>query len=696
MKEDEQMSVWNTWARLADSDPEQLLTALVSSPDIGVAVLDRKFRYEAINPALAAMNGIPVEQHLGKTLREILGDSATQLESAFERVFRSGTPVWNFELSTMLPTRAEVGHWMESHLPIKDKAGNVKQIGVVVVEITKQKQLEEAVRNLSEKLEQERQRFLTLAQVNHTLISNRDLQLSDDVVHHLSAKLEQERERLRTLLDVNRTLLSNLDLQNLFSAITQSVSRIVPHDFAGISIYNPERKGMEMWVLASPDSSKVIAQGEVVLREESLAWQAFDQKQAKTFGHDDLARMNSQFANHILESGIQKIHCVPLQTSKGILGVLEVGSSRENAFSEADQELLKQIADQVAIALDNARAYREIEELKDKLTEEKLYLEGEIISELGFEEIIGDSPALKRVLGQTKIVAATEATVLILGETGTGKELIARAVHRMSKRKDNSFIKINCAAIPTGLLESELFGHEKGAFTGAITQKVGRLELADKGTMFLDEVGDIPLELQPKLLRVLQDQEFERLGGTKTIRVNVRIIAATNRDLAKSVADRQFRSDLYYRLRVFPIHIPPLRERRKDIPQLVRYFVQKFARRMNKQIDTITSETMNALMDWDWPGNIRELENLIERSVILTQGTVLRPPLAELQAPEAADAAANATLEAAEREHIARILRETRGVISGAHGAAAKLGLKRTTLQSKMQKLGLSRDQYRA
>ncbi len=366
---------------------------------------------------------------------------------------------------------------------------------------------------------------------------------------------------------------------------------------------------------------------------------------------------------------------------------------QEDGFAHQDWVLLGQIAGRVAVALENDRAYHEIAQLKNRLAEEKLYLEDEIRSELHFEEIIGESPVLKRVLSQAKTVAASEATVLILGETGTGKELIARAIHRMSTRKENSFIKINCAAIPTGLLESELFGHERGAFTGAISQKIGRLELADRGTMFLDEVGDIPLELQPKLLRVLQDQEFERLGSTRTIKVNVRLIAATNRDLTRSVAEKQFRSDLFYRLNVFPIRMPPLRERRKDIPLLVRYFVQKFARRMNKQIETITSDTMNALVNWDWPGNVRELENFLERSVILTDTSVLRAPLAELQQLHDSSVT-DGTLEAADREHIIRILRETHGTISGPGGAAVKLGLKRTTLQSKMQKLGISREDY--
>lgn len=656
MKDEKMENLQPHWVRLSQLNAEELLSAFVSTPEVGVAVLDDELRYEAINRTLADMNGLPIEAHLGKTIWEVLGDTANLIEPGVRRTLLTRQPFWNCQVSTVLETRAEIGHWIEHYLPIKEKNGKVTRVGVVVVEITRQKQAEEAVRSVT-------------------------------------AKLQEERERLHTLLEVNQTLVSSLDLQGLFASLSSSVGRVVPHEFAGISLYDEERQGMRVWVLA-PENSSLITPGQIVPRDESPAWQALRQGQTKIFNREEMRDMNSQFARHALEVGIQTLLCIPLKTSKGKLGVLKMGSRRQNAFSASDQELLHQVAAQVAIALDNVRAYHEIAELKDRLAEEKIYLENEIRAEFGFEEIIGDSPALKRVLGQAKVVAASDATVLILGETGTGKELIARAVHRMSKRKESSFIKINCAAIPTGLLESELFGHEKGAFTGAISQKIGRLELADKGTMFLDEVGDIPLELQPKLLRVLQDQEFERLGSTKTIRVNVRLITATNRDLAKSVAERQFRSDLYYRLRVFPIHMPPLRDRRKDIPQLVRYFVQKFARRMDKQIDNITSDTMQALINWDWPGNVRELENLIERSVILTQGTVLRPPIAELQAPETS--VASETLEAAEREHIARILRETRGVISGAHGAAAKLGLKRTTLQSKMQKLGMSREQYRA
>jgi formate hydrogenlyase transcriptional activator len=372
-----------------------------------------------------------------------------------------------------------------------------------------------------------------------------------------------------------------------------------------------------------------------------------------------------------------------------------LGATRENAFNREDAEYLQQVARQIAPAIQNASAYREVAQAKDRLAQEKRYLENEIHAEQQPENIVGNSPALKRVLDYAAIVAATDATVLITGETGTGKERVARAIHLMSSRRDRSFIKLNCAAIPTGLLESELFGHEKGAFTGAVTQKVGRLELADRGTLLLDEIGEIPLELQPKLLRVLQDQEFERLGGTKTIRVDARVLAASNRDLARAVENKEFRTDLYYRLNVFPLHLPSLRERREDIPLLIRYFVGKSAARMRKRITIIPDEAVEVMMHWRWPGNIRELENFIERSVILSVDERLRPPLAELREevgrrpPDS-----ERTLRERERDHIVDVLRETRGVLSGEKGAAARLGLKRTTLQHKMQKLGISRGDY--
>jgi len=450
---------------------------------------------------------------------------------------------------------------------------------------------------------------------------------------------------------------------------------------------------LRVYSLASPVSQEIIGTEATVPLHEAPAGLAMLDKETKFFKGSDLADMDSPLARRLVQAGVQSLCCIPLNSSQGVLGVLNLGSTREQSVNPNDLSVLTQIANRLAVFFQNARAYQELNELKNKLKQEKLYLEDEIRSELNFEEIIGDDPEILKVLSQAKTVAPTDATVLVLGETGTGKELIARAVHRMSERRDRSFIKVNCAAIPTGLLESELFGHEKGAFTGAVSQKIGRLELADKGTLFLDEVGDIPLELQPKLLRVLQDQEFERLGSTRTIRVNVRLVAATNHDLVKSIAEGQFRSDLFYRLHVFPIRMPPLRERRQDIPALVRYFVQKLARRMGKQIDTIPIETMNKMMDWNWPGNIRELENLVERSVILTKGSILHVPLAELR-PQPENIETEGTLEATDREHIIRVLRETRGVLSGPGGAAARLGLQRTTLQSKMKKLGIERKDY--
>jgi formate hydrogenlyase transcriptional activator len=404
----------------------------------------------------------------------------------------------------------------------------------------------------------------------------------------------------------------------------------------------------------------------------------------------DLTLVPHKNTNRLVKEGLKSVCSVPLISHDRVLGTLEV--IREAAFTGQDAELLGQVTGQIAIAVENALAYQEITKLKNKLAQEKLYLEDEIRTGYNFKEIIGQSVALKRVLKQVETVAPTDSTVIILGETGTGKELIARAIHNLSGRRERTFVRMNCAAIPTGLLESELFGHERGAFTGAIAQKVGRFELAHQGTLFLDEVGDISLELQSKLLRVLQEQEFERLGATKTIKVNVRLVAATNRDLAAMIADKQFRSDLYYRLNVFPIVLPPLRDRSEDIPPLVRHFAQKYSKRMNKQIDTIPSKAIEALTQYHWPGNIRELENLVERAVILSQGSTLSVPLTELKrSSEIPAPRAGTTLESAEREHIVRILHESKWVIGGPSGAAARLGMKRTTLQYKLKKLKISR-----
>jgi formate hydrogenlyase transcriptional activator len=499
--------------------------------------------------------------------------------------------------------------------------------------------------------------------------------------------LQREKERLHVLLEINATLMINQDLESLFRPVSEIMRRVIGHDYACVAVYDKAAQALSLYPLDSPLTQGLLGTDTRFPVNETPAGQALVERKTKVFSREDLLAMPSGFVGQMLEQAVQSLCCIPLVTQNGSLGTLNLASKEQGAFL-GDIDFLEQVAVQVAVALDNARAYREIAKLQDKLTQEKLYLEDEIRSEKNFEEIVGESAALKRVLNEARTVARTNATVLILGETGTGKELIARAIHRMSSRKNANFIKLNCAAIPTGLLESELFGHEKGAFTGAVSQKIGRLELADKGTLFLDEVGEIPLEMQPKLLRVLQDWEFERLGSTRTIRVNVRLIAATNQDLAQSMASRQFRSDLYYRLGVFPIRMPALRERKQDIPLLVRHFVQNFARRMKKQIETIPAETMNTLVNWTWPGNLRELQNIIERSVILSQGPILTVPLGELRL------SAGDSLESLLRETIVRALRETDGVVSGPHGAAARLGLKRTTLQSKMQTLGISREEY--
>ena len=409
----------------------------------------------------------------------------------------------------------------------------------------------------------------------------------------------------------------------------------------------------------------------------------------------DLREISDPLAKAMYEVGVRSVCCVPLVAGNRIWGTLNPSSMIDNAFGPSEVDYLQQVANQIAAALQNAHAYREIAQLKERLTQEKRYLEYEIRSANRSDDIVGTSPALKRVLDYAAIVADTDSTVLITGETGTGKERIARVIHSMSRRKERNFIKLNCAAIPTGLLESELFGHEKGAFTGAVSQKLGRLELADKGTLLLDEIGEIPLELQPKLLRVLQDQEFERLGGNKTIRVDVRVIAATNRDLIRAVEEKEFRGDLFYRLHVFPLHLPALRDRREDIPMLIRHFVEKCAARLHKRIDIVPDEAIEAMKRWSWPGNIRELENFIERSVILSEGNRLTPPLGELREEISRQPAdADVTLRDREREHIIEILRQTRGALSGPSGAATRLGLKRTTLQYKMQRLGISRTDY--
>jgi formate hydrogenlyase transcriptional activator len=508
------------------------------------------------------------------------------------------------------------------------------------------------------------------------------------------AQLESERTKLSLILDLNNSVVANLKLRDVLQSISPSIRKVMRLDL--VSLVLPDREGQHtrLYALDFPDSKGLVQQDVLTPFDGSVAGQVLRSGKSWVGDVDELPELgfDPQIA---IEEGLQTLCILPLSRGNRVLGALCLARLQKNAFTQPDVDFLSQIAGQIAIAIDNALAYRQISELKDQLTQEKLYLEGELRSEMNFEEIIGNSAALRKVLRQVEAVAPTGSTVLIYGETGTGKELIARAVHNLSDRRSNAFVKLNCAAIPTGLLESELFGHERGSFTGAVSQRIGRFELASPGTIFLDEVGEIPLDLQPKLLRVLQEREFERLGSSRTLRTDARLIAATNRDLGAMVGEQTFRSDLYYRLNVFPIHVPALRERREDIPFLVRHFAQHFARNMKKQIDTISSETMTALVHYSWPGNIREMQNVVERAVILSRGRVLHIPSTDLKSrlAEAGDTNGSATLEEVERRHILLVLEQANWVFAGPNGAAARLGIKRPTLQFRMAKLGIARPQ---
>src|SRR3984885_13552810 len=503
------------------------------------------------------------------------------------------------------------------------------------------------------------------------------------------AQLEVERTKLSLVLDLNNSVVANLKLRDVLQSISPSIRKVMRLDL--VSLVLPDRDGQHtrLYALDFPDSKGLVQQDLVTPFDGSVSGQVL--RSGKPWV-GDVGELPKFGVSHqiVVEEGLQTLCMLPLSRGSQVLGALCLARLQKNAFTQPDLDFLSQIAGQIAIAIDNALAYRQISELKDQLTQEKLYLEGELRSEMNFEEIIGNSSALRKVLHQVEVVAPTGSTVLIYGETGTGKELMARAVHNLSDRRSNAFVKLNCAAIPTGLLESELFGHERGSFTGAVTQRIGRFELASPGTIFLDEVGEIPLDLQPKLLHVLQEREFERLGSSRTLRTDAPLIAATNRDLGAMVAEQTFRSDLFYRLNVFPIRVPALRERTEEITFLVRHFAQHFARNMKKQIDTISCETMNALIRYPWPGNIREMQNVIERAVILSRGPALYIPSADLKLriPDDGETNGFATLEEVERRHILSVLEQTNWVFGGPNGAAVRLGIKRPTLQFRMQKLG--------
>ena len=518
--------------------------------------------------------------------------------------------------------------------------------------------------------------------------------LARDSAEQYQRELATERDRLRVLLEINNHVVSKLDMDDLFRSASASIRSYFGNHLTGFWILEKDSHRLQSVVLDFPDRKGVLAEiGSTDLTETE--YEKLRARRSDIWSADDIERLPTNIGDTMRAESITSVAVAPLATGSGPLGLLAIGSRKPDAFGQEDLDLLTQISIQISLALDNALAYGRLNASAARLEEERLYLESEIRAEHNFEEIVGKSASLRKVLDQVAIVAPTGSTVLLHGETGTGKELLARAIHNLSPRRERTFVRLNCAAIPSGLVESELFGHEKGAFTGALMQKRGRFELADRGTLFLDEIGDISLELQPKLLRALQEREFERLGSTKTIRVDVRLIAATHRDLQGMIRNNQFREDLFYRLNVCPIEIPPLRERPEDIPLLVHYFVLRFSRQMQRRIKSVPKQAMEALVNHDWPGNIRELENFIERCVIFTQGDELNVPHNQLQRTTSRGVgAAPSTFEQAERQAILDALKAASGRISGKGGASERLGLKRTTLQNKMRKLNITRAEY--
>jgi formate hydrogenlyase transcriptional activator len=516
--------------------------------------------------------------------------------------------------------------------------------------------------------------------------------VATDAAQRYQRQLAQERDRLQLLLEINNQVVTQLDVNELFRSASASIRKYFANDFTGFWLIDKQSNKLECVVLDFPGGKGFLADIAAEVTDQDL--ERMRTRTPEIRSQQDIEKLPPAVLERLKAESIAAMAVAPLGTSNGPLGLMSMGSKRPNKFGQEDLDILSQISAQISLALDNALAYGRLSASRNRLEDERLYLESEIRAEYNFEDLVGKSPALRKVLDQVEIVAPTGSTVLLRGETGTGKELIARAIHSHSPRRDRTFVRLNCAAIPSGLVESELFGHEKGAFTGALMQKRGRFELADHGTLFLDEIGDISPELQPKLLRALQEQEFERLGSNKTIHVDVRLIAATHRDLSLMIRNNQFREDLFYRLNVFPIEIPPLRERREDIPLLVHYFVSRLSRLMQKRIKSIPKPAMEALTNSPWPGNVRELENFIERAVILTQGDELNVPMAELKKSAAWNTAPVSTFHEAERQAIIEALKAASGRISGRGAAAERLGLKRTTLQNKMRRLNIAKADY--
>jgi len=685
------------------SNPGTQIPPATNSPTAAISSETLASRYEALIRLAEVIRSKPEEEDLFDTLVSELHqvvpfDGISQLDPGANRVRWRFLEPYKANLEAMravsvIPRDETASWWVyRNQQPIMIRVGDggtrfprsVSRLAKIGLRSLYEVPLSTAHRQLGS---------LTFASHLDDAYSTEDQRFLSLVADKIALAMDDARahRRLRLLLDITNRMVTKLELRDLLREVVASIRQCMQCDKVGVSLPDPEDGELRRYV-SDQAGCEEMSVGPV--RERSRI--VFRTGKPLIATREELA---AEFEG---ASGLKSLCVYPLIMRERVLGVFGLGSSRENAFTEDDLTFLGQVADQIAIAVENALAYGQISELKDKLAQENVYLESEIRSELHFEDIVGNSELLRRVLREVETVAPADSTVLIYGETGTGKELIARAVHNLSSRKSHPFVRLNCAAIPTDLIESELFGHEKGAFTGAIIQRVGRFELANRGTIFLDEIGDIPLELQPKLLRVLQEREFERLGSSRTLRTDARLIAATNRDLKTMVEEQRFRSDLYYRLNVFPIKVPALRERKEDIPLLVRHFVQEFSRRNDRVIDTIPSETMQALVRYHWPGNIRELQNVIERAVIISQGPVLIIALAELTSDVSSiSAPVVPTTKSAPRESLREMLQETErnqilcaleeanGVVAGPNGAAARLGVKRTTLQLKMQKLGI-------
>lgn len=600
------------------------------------------------------------------------------------------------------------------------------------LEITHEDYTEECRALVTELLEGKREQFLVEKQyrrkdgipiwvrTNVSLVPGTEsmprfiMALTEDITERKKVEeaLRKSEQRKSSLLEINNAIINNLTQEALFASAYEAIRRVVPFDRAAFLLYRPETKTLKLLSMDSDAESEFFQLGkEYDLKETRISAWVLDRQKSVVRG--DLEKeQQSAGDQRLVAEGIQSYCVVPLVAMGKSIGTFTVWSEAKNRYSEADAELLQEVANQVALAIANMKSYEEIAALKARLEKENVYLQEEIRTEHNFEEIVGNSPTLLELLRRVDQVAPTDSSVLIYGETGTGKELIARAIHNRSLRKNRPLVKVNCSAISAGLVESELFGHVKGAFTGAIERRVGRFELADGGTIFLDEVGELPLETQVKLLRVLQEREFEPVGSNRTIRVDVRIIAATNRNLQESVNTGRFRSDLYYRLNVFPLAVPPLRERRSDIPQLAMFFLSRYSRNLGKTMAGISAAATERLKNYSWPGNVRELQNVIERALILGRGPILElePDLLGVSPSEAvrdsakdvAEAVQSSgpysglkTLDEVERAHISAVLQQTRGVIEGANGAAKTLGMHPNTLRHRMEKLGIRRSSHR-